>query len=102
MSKILTLLLVSLTSSTAYAWDDSWDNSSSSSKSNSYYTSGESSANEHKTTTPIGSTYNPPRESKYEAYSSPSVGSSRQSESGSGAYRSGNQINDNGLIINRD
>ena len=91
MSKILVLLLASFLSAEALAWDDSWKTNNSNS-SNSY--------NEPKSHTLSGSSYNR-TDNEYDSRSP------AQAERGSyGSYNNSTgkntQINDNGLIINRE
>ena len=91
MSKILVLLLASFLSAEALAWDDSWKTNNSNS-SNSY--------NEPKSHTLSGSSY---RRSDNEFDSKTAEQANRGSNgfynSSTGKYT---QINDNGLIINRE
>jgi len=92
MIKLSVVLLALLTSSQVLAWDDSRKDT------NSY----SNTRNEPKSYTLSGSS----RESsdRYNSNSDryTSRESDRASQGTSGAYRSGNQINNNGLVINRD
>ena len=91
MSKLLVLLLASLMTAPVLAWDDVYKDSDRYDKDNT-----------PKSYTLSGDSYRSRRDSQEDSYSKPSRESSDNSRGTSGAYRNGNQINNNGLIINRE
>jgi hypothetical protein len=92
MMKLSVLLLGLVVTTSAYARDYYDDNKVGSNNSNNSVWNDRSSDNRSEPRT----RYN----NQYDSY--PSVESNSSFKDTSGTYRSGNQINDNGLIINRE
>ena len=91
MPKLLVLLLASLMATPVLAWDDVYKDSNRYDKDNT-----------PKSYTLSGDSYRNRKDSQEDSYSKPTRESNDNSRGTAGAYRNGNQINNNGLIINRE